>query len=221
MRIMALTDFHGTYSMVPRLARAAQQEDVEAIVVAGDITNFGPVSIASQIIRGLLVVGAPVVWVPGNCDPPELATHPNMPPHGIHFGTLMSRNIVFVGIGGATPSPFPGMLEYSEDRIHSEIMHLIDRIGERDELILVTHVPPYGTSADVIYTGEHVGSEALAQIAQEVRPSLILCGHIHESRGVDRIDDTLVVNPGPAMNGLYAVVEGERGEWDARLGMIE
>jgi uncharacterized protein len=34
----------------------------------------------------------------------------------------------------------------------------------------------------------------------------VLCGHIHEARGVDHIGRTPIVNPGPVAAGHYAVV---------------
>jgi hypothetical protein len=37
-------------------------------------------------------------------------------------------------------------------------------------------------------------------------PMLVLSGHVHESRGVDNIGGTTVVNPGPLMEGNYAEV---------------
>jgi uncharacterized protein len=35
----------------------------------------------------------------------------------------------------------------------------------------------------------------------------VLCGHIHESRGLDVIGRTQIVNPGPTAAGHYAVVD--------------
>jgi len=39
------------------------------------------------------------------------------------------------------------------------------------------------------------------------QPELVLCGHIHESRAIDLLGHSLVVNPGPVSAGHYAVVE--------------
>ncbi|TFF91371.1 metallophosphoesterase [Candidatus Thorarchaeota archaeon] len=216
MKILTMTDLHGTYPVVPKLARIAESEGVDAIVVAGDITNFGPVSVASQIVRGLLVVGVPVLWIPGNCDPADLYTHPSMPPYSLHFQKHELQDTLFIGLGGTIPSPFPGMLEFSEDTYRQQTLNLVGSSGFED-LFIISHSPPFGTSADTIYSGEHVGSNALRDLALQLKPRAILCGHIHESRGIDRIEESLVVNPGPAMNGHYAIVEGRKDEWNARL----
>lgn len=41
---------------------------------------------------------------------------------------------------------------------------------------------------------------------------VILCGHIHEARGVEHRTGTLIVNPGPLYMGMGAVVDFERCE---------
>ncbi len=42
---------------------------------------------------------------------------------------------------------------------------------------------------------------------EEFRPPLVLCGHIHEARGVAKLGETTVVNPGAARDGHAALVE--------------
>lgn len=52
--------------------------------------------------------------------------------------------------------------------------------------ILLSHGPPYGT-LDLTIAGEHVGSRALRTAIRRVRPKLVVCGHVHEGRDVDRM----------------------------------
>jgi Icc-related predicted phosphoesterase len=59
--------------------------------------------------------------------------------------------------------------------------------------ILVTHEPPQGT-LDTVSTGTHIGSRAVRELVARLRPRLLTCGHVHESPGVDKLGDTVVVN---------------------------
>ena len=65
----------------------------------------------------------------------------------------------------------------------------------------------YSANCDRLRTGEHVGSEAIRRFVERAQPDLVLCGHIHESRGVDEIGRSRIVNPGPAAAGHFVVVE--------------
>jgi L-alanine-DL-glutamate epimerase-like enolase superfamily enzyme len=61
--------------------------------------------------------------------------------------------------------------------------------------------------ADRTFLMRHVGSQALRAFVDAHQPDLVICGHIHEARGIDRIAATQVVNCGLAAAGSYAVVE--------------
>lgn len=52
----------------------------------------------------------------------------------------------------------------------------------QDTDIIVSHGPPYGYG-DKTHTGEHVGSHALLDTIQSIKPTLVVCGHIHPGRG--------------------------------------
>jgi len=47
---------------------------------------------------------------------------------------------------------------------------------------------------------EHVGSKAVREVIEKYQPLLGLHGHIHESKGYDKIGRTLVINPGSEYN---------------------
>ena len=72
---------------------------------------------------------------------------------------------------------------------------------------VLAHVPPRGLSVDRVFFGRHVGSKALRAFVDERAPSLVVCGHIHEARGVARIGPTAIVNCGHALRGNYALVD--------------
>lgn len=59
--------------------------------------------------------------------------------------------------------------------------------------VLVVHEPPHGV-LDVVPTGKRIGSEKVREKVLRLRPRLLTCGHVHESPGIERVGDTLVVN---------------------------
>ncbi|PYH43190.1 metallophosphatase domain-containing protein [Aspergillus saccharolyticus JOP 1030-1] len=56
-----------------------------------------------------------------------------------------------------------------------------------DSDIVVTHTPPHSHCDRHEAAGVSVGCEALRQVLSNVRPMLAVCGHVHESRGYERV----------------------------------
>jgi Icc-related predicted phosphoesterase len=84
---------------------------------------------------------------------------------------------------------------------------LIATVKDKSNAIFNFHVPPYGfaldlapeLTADLVQAADrkiHVGSRAVAKMIEKYQPLVGLHGHIHESRGAQKIKRTLIVNPG-------------------------
>ncbi len=76
-----------------------------------------------------------------------------------------------------------------------------------DRLILVSHQPPFGTAADRVPGGRHVGCLALRAFLDEVQPACCLNGHIHEAISRPRVGRTILLNPGPFSQGNVATLD--------------
>ena len=50
---------------------------------------------------------------------------------------------------------------------------------------------------------------------------MVLSGHIHEDYGIRYADGTTFVNPGPARDGMYAIIEIDGGAVSAELFSIK
>lgn len=78
--------------------------------------------------------------------------------------------------------------------------------------ILVLHYPPEG-AFDIIsdknnpYHGKSAGIESFREAILKFKPKIALCGHMHEYQGAKKIGKTLVVNPGDAERGRFAVID--------------
>lgn len=63
-----------------------------------------------------------------------------------------------------------------------------------DTDILVLHGPPYGYGDWSNYSNVHTGSPSLLKRIEEVKPKLVVAGHIHEGYGRYQIGETIFVN---------------------------
>jgi len=59
--------------------------------------------------------------------------------------------------------------------------------------ILVVHGPPNGLT-DLVQRGENVGSTTLRKRIEEIKPKLVVCGHIHEDYKVIKFGETFIAN---------------------------
>ena len=201
MRIVAVTDIHGNNKAVKRLVEGIK-ETPDAILIAGDITHFSDSKSAENVLAPLLDTGIRIVAVHGNCDGkdvPELLERLGI---SAHNRRVQINGMGVVGIGGSNITPFHTIWELEED----EIARVLERNYQEGDVIL-SHVPPHHTCADLTHSGLHVGSRALKEFIMKRAPSLVVVGHIHEARCIERIGRTTVVNPGPLFRGYYAEIE--------------
>ncbi len=206
MLVVAVTDVHGDSKAAEELAEriVKMEREPDAIFIAGDITNFGSARVAEKVLRPLLELGIPIVAVHGNCDGRDVPEYLEELGISAHDRRVEVRGIGVVGIGGSNITPFHTIWELSEEEIEA-ILRRNYRAGD----VILSHVPPYGTKVDLTRSGIHVGSKALRKFIWENKPPLVITGHIHEARGVDKVNGSLVVNPGPLFRGYYALVEIE------------
>ena len=123
-------------------------------------------------------------------------------------------------MGGISPSPFHSLFELSETEIRDVLARALRALEHGKQLILVSHSPPFNTKVDITHVQIHAGSQALKDFIKAEKPSLALCGYIHEARGIDTLSGSLIINPGPARRGAYAIVNIDGGI-SAKLGILE
>ena len=197
MRILLASDIHGS----PRAATVIQKNVAKAspdlFVACGDLTDFGPVSFAEELLRSIPVK---TFAVPGNCDPYELVKSLDEMGVNLHGKKAKFGGVTFVGLGGSNPTPFRTPFEISED----EIARILE-IAMEPKAVLISHPPPFGFG-DVTRNGVHVGSRAVKAIVDKYQPRLVMTGHIHEARGIFKGPST-IVNPGPASRGNFALID--------------
>lgn len=205
MRIAYVVDVHDRFDAVgDALARTGP---VDVLVVGGDITTFGTPDDAERAITQWRPLAPRLLAVAGNCDSPEIDARL------VELGvSLDARGVVIDGVGlfgasAAPHSPLHTPYEVPDEELGRRAdAGLADVDGAR-VWIFCPHSPPYDTACDRLRSGRHVGSPTLRAFVDREQPDLLLCGHIHEARGMDDVGATRVVNPGPVASGHHALVE--------------
>lgn len=209
MRIFVISDFHGNTQAFKNVAAIITKPKADLIIICGDITNFGTVEQAKMLMSKLTSPQRPIFFVPGNCDPPSLTetTIPNA--YNLHGNCKTFKNLSFIGVGGSPIGPLHTPFETTEKGILNVLNEGYSRCPAtpQNKLVIVSHTPPHNTKLDLAFIGEHIGSTGIRQFIEEKKPAAVFCGHVHEGRGIDRIGETIIVNPGPARHGCYALVE--------------
>jgi hypothetical protein len=195
MKILAFTDVHAYLPSINKILAKAKKEKPDLIICAGDFTSFGN---GLDIIKKF-DIGIPLLMIPGNHEIPEeisfLAKKFSFVKN-IHLKHFILGSYFFLGCGGGGFTQHHAEFEQSEQKF-SEAIKKLKVKDHKYEIILVTHQPPYNTKTDYIY-GEHAGSKSIRKFIEKYHPSLCITGHLHENEGKrDKIDGTLIVNPGP------------------------
>jgi Icc-related predicted phosphoesterase len=205
MRIGYIVDVHDRFDAVP--SALSEIGDVDVLVVGGDITTFGTPEDAERAIELWRPLAPRLLAVAGNMDSPAIDERlvelgVSLDGRGVALG-----EVGIAGVSAAPLSPLQTPYELPDEELARRAEAGLADVKDCRVRILCPHAPPHGTACDKIRSGEHVGSPALRELVEREQPDVVLCGHIHESRAIDRVAVTQVVNPGPVSAGHYALVE--------------
>lgn len=219
MRILVLSDIHGRKETLNKILDEVKKSRIDLITICGDITNFGSTEQAKALLLPVASLDLPILYVPGNCDLPQLLRGEIEGAQNIHGSCVEIDDLAFTGVGGSPPSPLNTPLEIPEDEITNVLDRGLAKCRLSEKLVLVSHTPPFNTRLDLAFVGEHIGSRGVRRFVENTKPLAVFCGHVHEARGVVELEGTMILNPGPAGHGCYAVVD-ENGKIEARLECV-
>jgi hypothetical protein len=204
VRLVAVTDIHGAYTTVEAILNT--EAPFDAVVLGGDLTTHGTIDEACTAIESLQQFQKPVVAVAGNMDLPFFESAYSTLGVNINARGIRIGDVGFFGVAGSPFTPMHTPYELSEDEILRRAEEGWKEIRNAPRTVFVPHAPPRSTKLDKILVGAHVGSLAIREFVECNQPDVLICGHIHESRGTDVLGRTQMVNCGPAGKGSYAVI---------------
>jgi Icc-related predicted phosphoesterase len=93
----------------------------------------------------------------------------------------------------------------------------------KENILLISHYPPFGCKLDKlsetnpVNPGKHVGSTKLRNALDKSNVSLVVCGHLEENKGEDKVNSTRILNPGSADKGNYSIIDFDEKLNDAKI----
>ena len=188
-KILAIGDIHGDTGLVKKLAAKAKKENIDVVILAGDLT-FAEIS-TKNLIGPFTKAKKPVLIIPGNHESEETIkflseTYPNA--RNLHGYYYKKREIGFFGAGGADF----GINPVENKEMFNLLKKSHKKIQDAKTKIMVTHMHPYGGKSE--FSG-FKGSKAIRKAIDKFHPKILINAHIHEAGGIEeKIGKTKVVN---------------------------
>lgn len=203
MQLAVIADIHLGKEAVIALKERLKGKPISAVIVAGDLTTHGSEFAAEEILKELKQI-ARVFAVPGNLDTKEVLALLENKGVSIHNRVVAFGGYKITGFGGALKGS-AGTTNFSEKEIEKSLEKLLE--GDNGKTILVTHLPPFGTSLDSAQEGKHIGSKSVKKIIETKQPLLHICAHAHDSAGEELFGKTISLNTGALEDGKAAIVD--------------
>lgn len=217
MKFLVLSDLHAANEKLDLLDE--QFKAADGVIFAGDFAECFKPETGKEALEKLCSKHETIFAVLGNCDNEDFLEELENKDISVEKTLVYHEGIAFAGSGGGTK--FTGKTEFERDE--EEILADLDIVKNSaadggDEsiwknLIIISHNPPVAEKIDSFDGEHHAGSQLFADYIKENQPLAVICGHIHEGVGIEKIGDTVVINPGTLSEGKYAWLEvGKDGD---------
>ena len=192
MKILAAGDIHGDANLAKKLADRASKENVDLVILCGDLTYFDQPT--KGIISPFIKNNKKVLLIPGNHE--TIATADFLAEiYGVtnlHGYSLKIKDVGFFGCGSANI----GMFQLQEKEIYDLLKKGHEKIRDTRKKIMVTHVHPEGTLMEK-FTNIFPGSSGVKKAIDSLKPDILICSHVHEAEGIEeKVGKTKVINVG-------------------------
>lgn len=188
-KILAIGDIHGDTGLAKKLAERAKKEDVDLVILAGDLTFFE--NSTKNIIGPFLKANKEVLLIPGNHESEETIEmlseiYPNT--KNIHGMSFKKGKVGFFGAGGANM-----LANKTQDK---EIFNMLkkgyEEVKDTKKRVMVTHMHHEGSKAE--FSG-FKGSQGIKKAIEYFKPNILISAHIHEAGGlIEKLGNTKIIN---------------------------
>lgn len=188
-KILAIGDIHGDTSLVKKLAERAKKENVDLVILAGDITFLEQST--KNLIGPFVKAKKQVLLIPGNHE--SIATadflaemYPNT--RSIHGYSFIKGDLGIFGAGGADI----GINRTTDTELFKLLKKGNEKLKGLKKKIMVTHMHAKNSKAEL--TG-FKGSKAITKALKQFKPDILISAHIHEAGGIEeKLQGTKVIN---------------------------
>lgn len=190
-KILAFGDIHGDTGLVKRMAEKAKKEDVDLVILTGDLT-FAEQS-TDNLVGPFLKANKQVLLIHGNHE--SIATTDFLaemytPTKNIHGYSFKKNDVCIFGAGGADI----GFNTIKNSEVFDILKKGHDEIKDMKKKIMVTHMHASNTKSE--FSG-FPGSSGIRKAVEKLQPDFLIHSHIHEAEGMeDKIGKTKVINIG-------------------------
>lgn len=191
LKILAIGDIHGDTRQVKKLAEQAKRENVDLVILAGDLTLAE--TSTKNIVGPFIKAGKQVVLIPGNHETVATANflaemYPNT--KNIHGYSVRAGDVGIFGAGGADI----GITAVTEKEMFNTLKRAYEGVKGMKKKIMLTHMHPSGSVSEI---SGFEGSKSIRKAIELFKPDMIIHSHIHEAEGIeDKIGNTTVINVG-------------------------
>ena len=221
MKLLVISDLHAHNDVLDKMDDIFKQAD--AVLFAGDFAECFKPETGDEALEKLCSKHDSIFAVLGNCDNETFLEDLEERDICVEKALVFHEGLAFAGSGGGTKFTGKTEFERTEEECLSDfdiVKNSIDQNGDKSlwkNLILISHNPPICGKLDSFDGVHHAGSQQFTDFIQENQPLAVICGHIHEGTGSDKIGDTLVINPGSlGEKGTYFWLDLEKdseGNW--------
>ena len=212
MKILILSDLHAHNDVLDKMDDVFAKSD--AVLFAGDFAACFKPETGKEALLQLCKKHDTIFAVLGNCDNEDFLEDLEDQDVCVEKTLVYHEGLAIAGAGGGTFFTGKTEFEREEQDIIDDfniVKNCVEETGDKSiwkNLILICHNPPKGKTVDAVNENLHAGSELFTNYIEENQPLAVICGHIHEGVGMEKIGETLVINPGSLGEaGSYAQME--------------